>query len=201
MLLKSKAKVNLAIGSVIGVCVLAITIVTVLDGGEEVVKDESLITNFEKHEAQFQQLAAMANQDSAMRLVRDSVVGLSEGGVPPSYIYVEKGKPWPAEAQPLFSEERWREYLTVFQTLGLSSGSRNTALPNAVFFAASVTVSELDDYQAAVVEKGYAYVPRSVNVEVRDSLDNIDIDRPAIFYRKLQDQWYLYYEWAVSKPE
>lgn len=199
MSLKGKATI---IGSVIGVCALAIAIVIVLASpGEELAEDASLITNFKNHEAQFQHLAAMANQDSAVRLVRDSFVSLTEGDSPPSYIYVHRDKTWPAEAKPLFSEERWREYLTVFQTLGLTGVERKAVLPNAVFFTASVKVSELDDYEAAIVEKGFAYVPRSVNLPVRESLDSIDIDRPAIFYRKLKDEWYLYYRWSVSKPE
>ncbi len=201
MWVKGKAKMNLAIASVIGVCALAITIFIVLSSRGELGKDASLITKFQNHQAQFQHLAAMANQDLRVILVRDSVVGLSEPGTPASYVYVYRDKSWPAEAQLLFSEERWREYLSMFGTLGLRSMTRKAGVRDAVFFTASVKVSELDNNEAAILEKGYVYVPGNIETDLRDSLDNIDIDRPAIFYRKLQDQWYLYYQWSISKPE
>ena len=201
MWVKGKAKMNFAIAAVIGVCALAVTIFIVRPSRGELGQDASLISNFKKHEAQFQHLAAMANQDLRIMLVRDSVIGLSESGTPPSYVYVYRDKSWPAEAQLLFSQERWREYLAMFGTLGLRSMKRQAGVRGAVFFTAFVKVSELDNHEAAIVEKGYAYVPGNIETDLRDSLDNIHLNRPAIFYRKLQDQWYLYYQWSVSKPE
>lgn len=189
-------------GFVIGLCALAIVSCTALDSCRDLPTDSSLITNFKKHEAQFEHLAAMTKQDFRVRLVRDYMVELSEGGTTPSYRYLYRDKTWPAEAHLIFSQERWREYLSIFETLGLRGGmDREFELTDAVFFTASVKVSELEDHQRAVVEKGYAYVSGNIENDLRDSLDNIDLNRPAVVYRKLQDQWYLFYRWSVSKPE
>lgn len=202
MIIKSKAKIYITTGFVIGLCALAIAICIAPDRRRDLPTDSSLITNFKKHEAQFEHLAAMAKQDLRVRLVRDYMVELSEGGTVPSYIYLYRDKTWPAEAHLIFSQERWREYLSIFETLGLTGGmDRELELPDAIFFTASVEVSELKDLESAVVRKGYAYVPGNIENDLRDSLDNINLNRPAVVYRKLQDQWYLFYRWSISKPE
>jgi len=194
------AAICISVILLIGVCAIAISIVRVTP--EDLPTDSSLIANFKKHEAQFEQLPAMAKQDSRVRLVQDFMVGLHQGGPTAPYIYVHRDKSWPAEAQLIFSQERWSEYLSIFEMLGLEGGmDRKSEFPHAVFFTASLNVSELEDYQWAIVRKGYAYVPGGIESDLRDSLDNIHLNRPAVVYRKLQDRWYLFYRWSVSKPE
>jgi len=164
--------------------------------------DSSLIGEFKNHEAQFANLGAMAEEDSKVIMVQDTVVGLFEEGANTPYIYLHKGKSWPAsEIELNFSKSRWNQYLNAFEKLGLKGMYRKRTLPQAVFLAASIKISELNNDETAVIEKGYAYVPGNLKDNLKDTLDDIKVDRPAIFYRKIKDQWYLYYQWSVSKPE
>jgi hypothetical protein len=189
---------------VVSVCALVLAaFIVVLAMSSRHATDASLIANFKSHEAEFHNLAAMAVQDSHVVMVKDSVVSLFQEGTPTSYVYIYKGKKWPAsEAELNFSQSRWKDYLDAFAALGLKGGmDRNRTLPDAVFFVASVKIAELDNDETAIVEKGYAYVRGTPLDNVKENLDNIKVDRPAILYRKIQDRWYLYYQWSVSKPE
>ena len=192
-------------GFVVGLCavVLGIFVAVMAASLSHHPDDASLIGNFRSHQSEFQNLPAMASQDPTVVMVRDSFVYLVQPGANTSHIYLYRDKPWPAsEAVLNFSKLRWDQYLSAFKNLGLKGGmDRKSTLPDAVFFAASVRISELDNDETAVIEKGYVYVPGNLQDNLKDTLDNIKISRPAIFYRRIQDHWYLYYEWSVSKPE
>lgn len=194
-----------SIGLVAALCMFTVGVAIVLLIGSPSPRpdDSLLIENFRTHESEFQKLVGMADQDSRVVMICTSFICLSKTGTNASYIYLYQNKDWPAsEAQLGFSQRRWREYLNLFDNLNLKGGLyRNSALPNAVFFAVSVDTSELNNDEVAIVKKGYVYAPNGINENLTGSLDDIQINRPAIFYRKIQDHWYLFYEWSVSKPE
>lgn len=82
---------------VVSVCavLLGISIVIVARSSRQA-SDASLISNFKSHEAQFQNLAAMAIQDPHVLMIQDSVVWLYLEGTATPYVYLYKGKSWPA---------------------------------------------------------------------------------------------------------
>lgn len=191
--------VALAVGTIaFALIVLTIVIVT----SERPVRDSTLITKFKKHESGFLNLAAMAEEDRTVDMILTSVVSVRQPAESQS-IYLHRSEAWPkTEAELGFSNSRWQQYRVEFQKLGLDGGlDRKSALPGAVFFSASITTYDLGNLETAIIEKGYAYSPSIAPVKLWDNLDDVDVDRPAIFYRKLRDHWYLYYEWSISKPE
>ena len=189
---------------VVSACAVVLGIlIVVLARSSRPASDASLIGKFRSHEAQFQSLAALAIQDYHIVMIQDSVVLLFQEGTATPYVHLERGKSWPAsEAKLNFSQSRWKDYLDAFRKLDLKGGmERKRDLPDATFFVASIEVLELDNDESAVITKGYAYIPGNMEYNLKDNLDDIKMDRPATFYRKIQDQWYLYYRWSVSKPE
>jgi hypothetical protein len=162
--------------------------------------DFILIKNLYDHEADFSTLVKMANEDSKARTIDTSFVGF--GG--PSWIYLYEDKPWPrSESELGFTKRRWDEYRCLFKKLKLDYGmNRKHDMPGAIFFTASFDFSVISEgEETAVMKKGYVYNPNGIYDSLTGSLDGIEINRPAIFYKKLNDRWYLYYEWSVSKPE
>src|SRR5436189_1647555 len=117
--------------------------------------DASLINNFKSHEPQFKSLATMYMQDSHILMIRDSVVSIYQDGAANPYVYLNKGKTWPAsEVELNFSELRWEYYRDAFRKLDLRGGMERTRnLPGTVFFEAAVEVSELDNDERAVITK------------------------------------------------
>jgi hypothetical protein len=187
---------------VVGTIAFALIVLfVVITTSERPVSDSTLITKFKKHESGFLNLAGMAEQDPTVNMILDSVVSIRQQGE--NSIYLHRSEAWPkTEAQLGFSDSRWQQYLDEFQKLGLEGGlNRKSALPGAVFFCASITEYDLGNLETAMIEKGYAYSSINAPVKVWDSLDDVDVNRPAIFFRKLRDHWYLYYEWSISKPE
>lgn len=190
---------------IVALCMFVIGVIIVLLVGSSTSdpNDSVLIKTFKSHEPEFQKLVGMAGQDSTATIISNSIVCFSalETGGPQTYLH--RDKPRPASDTHLdFPELRWREYSKLFENLGLKGGLyRKGALPEGIFFAASVRVIELDNDEAAIVKKGYVYIPNSIRDNLTGNLDNIQINRPAIFYKRIQDDWYLFYEWSVSKPE
>jgi hypothetical protein len=75
-------------------------------------------------------------------------------------------------------------------------------MPGGIFCTASIEFSVIiEGEETAVTQKGYVFTPSGINNSLTGTLDGIEINRPAIFYKKLNESWYLYYEWSVSKPE
>ena len=165
--------------------------------------DSQLSTNFHDHEAAFNQLVEMSRNDSAVITVGTSFVCLKNNEDWPPYIYLHDNEQWPlSETRLKFSRRRWDEYRTLLRNLNLNIGiEQKPDVPGAIFFTASSDYSEIDDSETAVTEKGYVYSSAEINSSLTGSLDGIQINRPAIFYRKLTRNWYLYYEWSVAKPE
>lgn len=165
--------------------------------------DSELSKMFYDHEAAFNQLVEMSRNDSAVVTVGTSFVCLKNNEDWPPYIYLYDNEQWPLSETTLkFSRRRWDEYRTLFRNLNLKLGiEQKPVVAGAIFFTASSDYSEIDDSETAVTEKGYVYSSAEINNSLTGSLDGIQINRPAIFYRKLTHNWYLYYEWSVAKPE
>jgi hypothetical protein len=165
--------------------------------------DSVLIKNFYDHETDFNLLVKMANEDSKIHIIGSSFVGLDNRNDWPPSIYLHENEAWPrSEAELGFTQQRWAEYRRLFTKLNLESGmERKHDMPDAIFFTASIDFSEIDEAETAVTEKGYVYSPKGIYYSLTGSLDGIQINRPAIFFKKLNDNWHLYYEWSVSKPE
>ena len=87
----------------------------------------------------------------------------------------------------------------MFRRLSLESGIRRKhGTPDAIYFTSSIDFSRIDESETAVTEKGYVYYRKRIDNSLAGSLDGIDIDRPRILYKKLNDNWYM---WSVSKAE
>jgi hypothetical protein len=165
--------------------------------------DSVLTRNFYDREVDFNLLVKMANEDSKVHIIGSSFVDLDNKDDWPPSIYLHENEAWPrSEAELGFTKQRWDEYRSLFKRLNLESGMhRKHDMPDAIFFTASIDFSEIDEAETAVTEKGYVYSSKGIYYSLTGSLDGIEINRPAIFFKKLNDNWYLYYEWSVSKPE
>src|SRR5215212_11399600 len=157
--------------------------------------DSALSKTLLEHQETFNQLVKMMNEDSTVLSVGKSSVCLKNDNDWPQYIYLYEDKPWPYTKSELkFSKRRWDEYQNLFRELNLKMGvERKEHIPGAIFFLASFDSSEIDQAEPVVIEKGYVYSS--------NSLDDLQIKYPLISFKRLNRNWYLYYEWFVSKPE
>ena len=142
--------------------------------------DDSLIKNFQRHEADFDLLARMSREDSD--LIR----------IAPDFTWTQKSAAWPRPESELgFSRQRWDEYRSLFRKLDLESGNLNYQ-PDLVLFLASTK-----GLVTGGSSKGYAYSVKEPplmgqnldNYSFKDSKKDMNIG-----YRKLKGNWYLYYE-------
>lgn len=144
------------------------------------VSDEELIDKFKARRTDFEMLVEMANQDR--RLVR----------IASDFTWLDDNLNWPRPESDLgFSKDRWDQYRSLFVRLGLRGGlSRRTDLPQAIFLIAATKGISLGGSA-----KGYVYSTEPLS-PVLNSLDDVSApmrDRVPV-YKKLDDNWYLYYE-------
>lgn len=144
------------------------------------VTDKQLIDKFNVKRTDFEMLVEMANQDR--RVVR----------IASDFIWLDDNLNWPRPESDLgMSKERWDQYRSLFVKLGLRGGiSRRTDLPKAIFLIAATEGISLGGSA-----KGYVFSSEPLSPLV-DSLDDVSApmkDRVPI-YRKVADNWYLYYE-------
>jgi hypothetical protein len=162
--------------------------------------DRVLTERFLEQEADFNHLANMAIEDSRVRIIGSSFVGL-KGGDSLFTTYLDEDKPWPrSESEFGFTHERWDEYRRLFKKVGVGL-SREDKIPGAIFFRASMDFALFYEADNVITEKGYVYSPKPIYHSLTDSLDHLEIDCPATVFKKLSDNWYLYYECSISKPE
>jgi len=162
--------------------------------------DSVLIRNFYDHEADFNLLAKMADEDSSLRTITPSYVWLEKNDDWAHSIVLHENVAWSrSESEVGFTNQRWTEYRGMFRKLSLESGIRRKhGKPDAIYFTSSIDFSRIDESETAVTEKGYVYYRKRIDNSLAGSLDGIDIDRPRILYKKLSDNWYM---WSVSKAE
>jgi hypothetical protein len=150
--------------------------------------DRALIDYFHSHKLDFDRLVSMANEDSSVRAIY------------PDQVILEGYRIWPENTAEGFTRQRWSEYQGIFSRLnkyGINSFSRDS---HTIHITASTGVSGLDDYESVVITKGYAYIPDAPPSLV-ESLDNMGFDSRGTHYKKIGENWYLYHDWGISKPE
>lgn len=165
--------------------------------------DSDLIKKFNEREPDFNLLAQMADEDSKVSFINSSSVRLEIKDGLPTTIYLRENETLPrSEADLGFSQQRWDEYRRLFKKLNLHGMDRKHDMPDTIFFTASIDYPDWSEDGIEVTEKGYVY-----SVNGRDSLTAslhvVKVDRPAMFFKKLNDHnhWYLFNEWSFIKPE
>ncbi len=145
--------------------------------------DAELIKNFQDNESDFQRLNQMAKEDSDfVRIAND-------------FNWTKESTAYPRpKSQKDLSEERWNEYRGLFLKLKLKNGIINSP-PKMIWFS-----SASQGLVTGGSSKGYMYLIEEPSPLV-DSLDEPNFDKPElegkdfkILYKKLKDNWYLYYE-------
>ena len=141
--------------------------------------DDALKRNFESHEADFDKLLRMCTEDAVVVRI-DS-----------EFTWTVKSNEWPRPDSELgFSKERWDDYRSLFQKVGLSGGIKKYR-PEVIYFTASKRGTEGKENVGS--SKGYAY---SIDVpsEVVDSLDDHRFHNTGRAFLKLKGNWYLYFD-------
>ncbi|MBK8812464.1 MAG: hypothetical protein IPN69_17280 [Acidobacteria bacterium] len=153
------------------------------------VSDSKLIKSFYENRANFEKIVKMANEDSAVKSIYRDLVQL-------------KGyNTWQNDTQEGLSTEPWNEYKNLFNQLGSSSIRRVSKEGDILKFAsASIAVSDIDEQESIVISKGYAHSLKEPSPLV-DSLDEMGFESRGTFYKKIDEHWYLFHDWGVSKPE
>ncbi len=147
--------------------------------------DDTLIANFQKHEADFDKLVAMSNEDSkVIRIAYD-------------FTRLENNWQCPRPDSELgFSKQRWDEYRRLFDELGLKSGlSRESDGTGPVVFLTAFSKGMVNRGSS----KGYAHSDHDLK-PVFASLDQDPVNirngqRHGVAYRQIKPQWYLSYDW------
>ena len=143
------------------------------------ISDESLIKNFQENEGDFNLLIQMAKQDSNMiRIAND-------------FTWTKDNVSFPRlESELGITNEHWEEYKKIFIKTKLKNGILNYQ-PDKVFLAASS-----QGMLTGGSSKGYAYLKEKPEILV-NSLDDYKFEKSEeneiTAYRKIADNWYLYY--------
>lgn len=128
--------------------------------------DASLAKRFYKHEAEFQELAAMARTDSRV------------GRIAPTFTRPENPT--------AFSEDRWNDYRSRFRRLGLDLGIM-TGDDSIWFLASGIGLLNRGS------KKGYIYSLKPLAPCVPDlEKRRPDLPRYYIVYKPLKQHWYLF---------
>jgi hypothetical protein len=147
--------------------------------------DAKLTHLFQKNEEAFNKLVEMSNTDSnVIRIAYD-------------FTRLETNWDWPRPEKQLgFSRERWSEYRTKFRKLSLESGLSRESNSNrtVILFTSS---SKGMTFRGS--SKGFAYSEQALS-PIFKSLDqeespNLQNEKHGIAYRKIKENWYLYFDW------
>lgn len=158
--------------------------------GGPLTSDKKLIEGFQNHKENFEKIAQMAKEDSEVMYIYKELVML-------------KGyNPWKGDQQKGFSNSRWNEYKKLFEELGSPLIHSVSKEENGLIqiSSASIAVSPINSYESIVISKGYAYSLKEPSPLV-DSLDNLGFENQKTCYKKIEENWYLFFDSGVSKPE
>jgi hypothetical protein len=149
--------------------------------------DKTMETFFSKNEKDFEKLRLMFDEDS-------NCATISYNENLPMIDY-SKAEP---RAVCRISEERQNEYRGLFKKLGIYTLiSREFNRPDLMTFTTSFESGEkLANGETGFTEKGYIYSPRELS-PLANSLDNSN----ETAYKKIKENWYLYYKTGILKPE
>lgn len=148
--------------------------------------DDYLIQNFVRHEADFNKLVVMFNEDAGVSRVTAKEVQVTDEANP-------RGSP------AKLSRQRWEDYRDLFSRLQITYGMARASHPAwriAALDGAIFLVSSGKGMVAGSSEKGYVYSPTEP-MPLINSLDRVDIDlknKDMIpVYKRLKGNWYLFY--------
>lgn len=144
-------------------------------GGSKLPTDALLEETFRLNEDDFNKLAKMANEDEHVQTIGFDVTHLKSN---------VRGED---KSQQDLSKERWDEYRRLFKKLGLMFLDRTQGL-GIEFILAVAAEKEIGRH----IGKGYAYSVQEPSPIV-DSLDGISPEDQKPVFKKIKDNWYLYY--------
>lgn len=154
--------------------------------------DEEMKNKFLKNEVEFNKLVGM----------------FSEEGPSVTFISKEKNKPW---FQKNIADERWNEYQRLFDQIRVPYGIRGfETFDNQkpiTFFISCEDLSaqefkhQYDEFFTG--DKGYAYSKEELQplVNSLDTISDKQLEKSRYFFKKIKDDWYLYYSIGIRKPE
>ena len=156
--------------------------------------DKQLTEHFYEHQASFEEVVKMANQDSSVRSISYD------------HVFLNDYETWENDNQEGFSTKRWKKYKELYKQIGLFIHSISKEKEMLKISSASIAVSDkhpllIDKSESIVISKGYVYSLKEPAPLVK-TLDNMGFDsNEGIYYKKIGEHWYLYFDWGVSKPE
>jgi hypothetical protein len=142
--------------------------------------DEQLIQNFQRHEAEFNMLVEMSNQDSHVQRIASD------------FTWLQDNTGWPRPESELgFSRQRWDEYRRLFKELKIPGGLVRDPKPRpttVMFFASSYGLV------TGGSSKGYIYATEEQSPIVDShELEQADMKNRHSVYKRLKGNWYIYY--------
>ncbi|HLL60566.1 MAG TPA: hypothetical protein VK338_02525 [Candidatus Nitrosocosmicus sp.] len=140
--------------------------------------DKQLIKRFYSNEKDFARLVTMSDEEK--KVIRIST----------KFTRLEENWNWPREDIG-FSQNRWNLYRALFKKLKINGGIKreNHDHDTVIYFIASSR-----GLAVSGSTKGYAYSKKNLT-PLFSSLDNIKFSESGIAYKKLKDNWYLYYDY------
>ena len=158
----------------------ALTLVAMFTGCSGPPRDGQMDEAFQRSQRSFEELRDMFRTDSTLQVVRNDWVATTTG----TQQHV-------GDQSSVIAPTRWDEYRAKFRQLNLRGGiSRSTQGPCECY---------LDSYGTGFVfsseTKGYAYCASEPTPLVHD-LDQDAIQSKTLTFRKLRDNWYLFYEFT-----
>ena len=149
--------------------------------------DDELIHNFQKNDVDFYKLIGMSNEDSkVIRIAND-------------FTRLENNWAWPRPELELgFSQQRWGEYRSLFNKLGLKAGIERDPIENgtAIFLIASTK-----GLAVSGSSKGYVYSEKELkpvldslnDAKVKDYLEREKPQNEITLYRRIKGNWYIFH--------
>ena len=150
--------------------------------------DESLIENFRQNRDHFEHVVRMTKEDTQLLSVSEGLVSI-EGNL--NWNDREEG----------FTVRRRDEY--IHQLRQLSPHIRRASIDEGrVYFGpASSASSEIDGFtESIVIWKEYVY-SETVPGQLVESLNGTNFDSVSGYYKRIDGNWYLYFDRGLSKPE
>ncbi len=148
-------------------------------GGKTHPSDAVLEMNFHKHEADFQRLISMPNEDRSVVVIAFDFNWLADD------------HSWPrAGPERGLSKDRWDSYRALFQELGLKCGLTRWEDSNIIALCSSAV-----GMVTSGTYKGYAYSEAELT-PTAESLDAIPeiLKNEPVDYKSIAPHWYLYYK-------
>jgi hypothetical protein len=149
------------------------------------ISDGQLREKFEAKRKDLEKLASMAIEDRVTAVYRD-------------FVLLPGSRNW-SRGEEGFSSERFDEYQELFAKNGLLRVSNEKEVVDICCVSVSVTDSD-NEYEHIVSSRGYCFSTKELQPQIR-SLDELETYKSGTYYRKIENNWYLYQDTGISKPE